>query len=184
MNMTENYSPNHLNGCVPLAYHITFTCYGNRLHGDASGTTSRRYFNSPGGERIPYKPGLVLTEREMMIQPPYELDTTRRKIVLDAIIGTCARRGWSLYAAHVRSTHVHVLVYSILKPERVMNDLKAFASKRLNESGLDDKCRKRWARHGSTMYKWTDAEVEAAFHYILRQQGAPMEVFDITNTLE
>jgi hypothetical protein len=69
---------------------------------------------------------------------------------------------------------VHVLVDADSKPERVMNDLKSFASRRLNERGLDGRDRKRWARHGSTRWLWKREEVSAARQYVVDGQGDPM----------
>ena len=59
-----------------------------------------------------------------------------------------------------------------------MNDLKAYASRNLNEAGFDGKDRKRWVRHGSTRYKWNEKDVEDAIDYVVRQQGEPLEYFE------
>ena len=59
-----------------------------------------------------------------------------------------------------------------------MNDLKAYASRKLNETGHDRPGRKRWTRHGSTKYKWNVRELEAAVEYVVRGQGEPMEVYE------
>jgi REP element-mobilizing transposase RayT len=113
-----------------------------------------------------------------MDQPPYFLDACRRKIVMAAVMQTCSYRGWSLLAAHIRTTHVHVCIVAPEPPEKVMNDLNSYASRALNRAGLDRSDRKRWARHDSTRYKWTTDEVEAAVDYIVRGQGVPLEVFE------
>ena len=85
-----------------------------------------------------------------MDQPPYHLDQIRRDAVLQAIQEVCGHRGWTLLAAHVRSNHVHAVVETETRPERIMSDFKAYASRRLNWMKLDQPNRKRWARHGST----------------------------------
>lgn len=108
------------------------------------------------------------------------MDEAHRNAALSAMIDRCSNRGWKLLAAHVRTTHVHVLVDSDATPERVMNDLKSFASRRLNELGLDGADRKRWARHGSTRYLWKRENVLAALAYVLDKQGDPMAVYDAT----
>jgi REP element-mobilizing transposase RayT len=115
-----------------------------------------------------------------MDQPPYELDAPRRQVVLNAIREVAEYRGWQLLAAHVRTTHVHVVVSSTESPERIMNDFKGYASRRLNEAGFENAGRKRWTRHGSNPYLWKPRDVEAAVHYVLREQGEPMAVFDGT----
>jgi len=65
------------------------------------------------------------------------------------------------------------------KPELVLNALKAYSSRALNHLVLDSPNRRRWARHGSTRYLWTSAAVFAAIHYVIREQGDAMAVFEM-----
>lgn len=106
------------------------------------------------------------------------MDEERRRGALAALIDRCADRRWELPAAHVRANHVHILIETEAKPERVMNDLKSFASRRLNELGLDSRQRKRWARHGSTRYLWKREDVPAALRYVVDKQGEQMAVYE------
>ncbi len=69
------------------------------------------------------------------------------------------------------------MVYAECAPEKVMNDFKAYASRALNKAGFERKDRKRWTRHGSTKYKWTDEELETAADYVVRRQGEPMAMY-------
>jgi REP element-mobilizing transposase RayT len=114
-------------------------------------------------------PARAASEEKRMDQPPYYLDRTRRDAILKAIQNVCAHRGWNLLAAHIRSTHVHTVVEAEVPPERIMNDLKAYASRILNRMGLDDRVRKRWARHGSTRWLWTPLHVSAAIQYVVAE---------------
>lgn len=116
-----------------------------------------------------------------MVQPPYLLDDTRRQIVLNAIREVCENRDWTLFAAHVRSNHVHVVVGAGAPPEKVMNDFKSYCSRRLTEAGLETSQRRRWARHGSTQYLWKREEVLASIEYVTREQGEPMAVFEMNS---
>ena len=113
-----------------------------------------------------------------MDQPPYHLDRIRRDAVLEAIRGVSAHRGWNLLAAHVRSHHVHTVVEAEVRPERIMNDFKAYASRYLNRMGLEEPGRKRWARHGSTRWLWKPQHVSAAIQYVVAEQGDAMSVFE------
>lgn len=115
-----------------------------------------------------------------MDQPPYGMDYTRREAVLAAVVERCSSRQWNLLAVHVRTNHVHIVIEAEAKPERIMNDLKSYASRCLNRLGLDDLARKRWARHGSTRWLWNAASVSAAIRYVVDQQGSPMAVFEAT----
>jgi REP element-mobilizing transposase RayT len=114
---------------------------------------------------------------DIMVQPAYSLDPQRRCVVLKALCGLCAYRQWLLHTAHVRSNHVHVVITASPRPERIMNDLKSYASKRLNQAGFDTKDRKRWTRHGSTRYLWNEERLAETIEYVLNGQGPPMEVF-------
>jgi REP element-mobilizing transposase RayT len=107
-----------------------------------------------------------------MVQPAYELDATSRKTVLRAILETCRQRGWTAFAVHVRTAHVHVVVEAWQQPERVMATLKAYASRALGGAG-----RRRWSRHGSTRYLWNRKQVERTIGYVIDEQGEAMEVF-------
>jgi len=113
-----------------------------------------------------------------MSQAPYELDAPCREVALQTIVEVCEHRHWSLLAAHIRSNHLHVVVHAPTSPELVMNDLKAYISRRLTERGVDSPNQKRWTRHGSTRYLWKHEQVEAAIHYVVEEQGQPMAVFE------
>jgi REP element-mobilizing transposase RayT len=106
------------------------------------------------------------------------MDARRRDIVLKAIQEVCGYRGWSLLAAHVRSNYVHIVVHALIQPEFAMNDMKSYASRRLNQCGLDAPLRKRWTRHGSTRYLWKPEQVEAAIRYVVYEQGEAMAIFE------
>ena len=108
---------------------------------------------------------------------------SRRDVVLTSLRERCAERRWSLWAAHVRTNHVHLVVEAEAHPERIMNDLKSFASRCLNQKGLDEPDRKRWARHGSTRWLWKRDEVSAAIRYVVDGQGDPMSVFQLAKPI-
>jgi REP element-mobilizing transposase RayT len=112
-----------------------------------------------------------------MPQPPYWLDRDSRAAVLAALRGHCAHRGWTLLAAHVRTNHVHAVVEAGVRPERLMNEFKSYASRELNRLNRDGPDRKRWARHGSTRWLWNDQDVQKAIQYVIEEQGEPMALF-------
>jgi REP element-mobilizing transposase RayT len=128
-------------------------------------------------------PNRVLAERQLMDQRPYGMDRSRRETVLAAMLQRCIDRQWRLLAAHVRSNHVHIVVQGDARPERIMNDLKSYASRCLNALGLDEPHRKRWARHGSTRWLWNPQNVSAAIRYVVDEQGEPMAVFEDDRSL-
>jgi REP element-mobilizing transposase RayT len=112
-----------------------------------------------------------------MGQAAYSLDWDSRVGVLEALKEVCINRGWILLAAHVRTNHVHTIVEAEVQPEKILNDFKVYASRKLNQLGRDQPGQKRWARHGSTRWLWTDQSVREAIKYVVEEQGAPMAVF-------
>jgi REP element-mobilizing transposase RayT len=116
-------------------------------------------------------------ERDLMDQPAYLLNPPDRGAVLNAIREVCLHRHWLLLAAHIRTTHVHAVVDADAKPEKVMNTFKSYASRRLNEMTGEDTDRKRWSRHGSTLWLRDRENVAAAIRYVVDGQGKPMAVW-------
>jgi len=147
------------------------------LHGSESGSVDREH-NVPGTPILEVDSARVTAERERLGQASYSLDQMRRDAVLEAIQGVCAYRGCRLLAAHVRSTQVHTVVEAGVAPERVMSDFKAYARRRLNRMGLDDRERKRWTRHGSTPWLWKPQHISAAIQYVVAEQGDAMSLFE------
>ena len=156
---------------------ITWVCYGAWLPGESGAVTRRlNRFGAPLREPDPLR---KQQSKDRMTQQPYRLDAVRRDIVLNTLQEVCSRRGWTLLAAHVRTSHVHAVVRANCCPERVMTALKAYSSRALNAHPLDDPDHRRWARHGSTRYLWTADSVQAAIQYVIREQGESMAVFEM-----
>ena len=159
-----------------MTYLITFACYGAHVHGDESPSVDRKH-NIAGTRMLEPNFGRAFAERRSMDQLPYSMDRPHRDAVLASIVERSLRRGWSLIAAHVRSNHVHVIIDADVAPERIMNDLKSYASRFLNQAGFDTPGRKRWARHGSTRWLRDRVNVDAAIRYVTEKQGDPMAIY-------
>ena len=110
------------------------------------------------------------------MQPPYELNSDRRAVVLQTLVEVCSHRRWTLLAAHVRTNHVHVIAEAEVAPERVMNDFKAYASRAMNPLDRNKSDLRRWARHGSMRWLWKDQDVRKAIRYVVEEQGEPIAV--------
>ena len=65
----------------------------------------------------------------------------------------------------------------VIRPERIMNELKSYASRALNQWTSEGPDRKRWAPHGSTRWLWKDEDVRHALQYGIDKQGEPMALF-------
>jgi len=101
------------------------------------------------------------------------LDFEESFLVLSAIRETCAFRHWALLAAHVRSTHVHLVVDGIMEASCAIRDFKAYSSRALNGKGA----LRRWARGGSARSLDDSRSVRAAVRYVVDCQGPPMAVY-------
>lgn len=153
-----------------LAYFITFTCYGARLHGNPNGSVER--LRDGGGVReLAIDRPREQHERSLLVAGPASLEASQRQFVASAIEGVAEFRGWTLWALNVRSNHVHVVVSAPVQPERVMNAFKSWATRRLREAGLASETARLWTRHGSTRYLWKEEDIAAAVQYVLEGQG-------------
>jgi REP element-mobilizing transposase RayT len=161
----------------PIAYFITFTTYGTWLHGRAPGSVDRKH-NRPGTPLLPPDADRERQVRSALRQESYVLDTARRKVVLRTIREVAVHRGWIVWAVHVRSNHVHVVLTADCTPEKLMVDLKAWCSRRLREAFDESADRDRWTQHGSTRYLNDETSFQAAVVYVLDEQGEPMERYD------
>ena len=110
-----------------MTYLITFACYGAHMHGEEPGSVDRTH-RIPGSPLVEPSSQRVECEKRQMDQLLYAMDGVRRQTVLAAIMERCADRRWHLKAAHVRTNHVHIVLTADARPERVMNDLKSYAS--------------------------------------------------------
>ena len=154
----------------PLACFLTWTCYGTWLHGDNRGSVDLLH-NTPGTPLLDADPDRTQGVRRTLRDPAYFLSDAARAVVRKVIEDHCQFRGWTLLAANARTNHVHVVVQApSISPEIVLNQFKAWATRRLREAGLVDECVTIWTRHGSTRYLDTMSSVEAAVRYVDEEQ--------------
>jgi hypothetical protein len=156
-----------------VTYLLTFNCYGTHLPGDVRGSVDRLRGADRGGYLTP-STALVDSSRRLMQGAPYKMDWDEAYIVLTALHEVCAFRHWNLLAAHVRTTHVHVVVGQISDANRTIADFKAYASRALNSRTA---YARRWAREGSTRPLRTGEAIRAAIRYVVESQGRPMAVY-------
>ena len=152
---------------MPLPVHfLTWTTYGTWLPGDRRGWASAKS-HAP---RDP-APRLELYCRELLRAPPLALDPRQRVACAAAIVETCAFRGWTLQAVNVRTTHVHALIGAGEPSPRVLQALKAWATRRLRERAGVATDRPVWSSAGSTRLVRESSDARAALAYVLEGQG-------------
>jgi REP element-mobilizing transposase RayT len=163
---------------IPLAYFITFRCYGTWLHGDERGSIDRHHkqYSSP---YITPNPNWHAYTLGHLKYAPVMLSELQRACVEKAIRETCRFRNWELKAINVRTNHVHALVSTrSLMPETVLNALKANATRQLRQDGYWPYGHTPWADGGSRRYVWTQLGVERALDYVVNGQGGEIPEFD------
>jgi len=158
----------------PVGYLITFTTYGTWLCGDERNSVDKKH-NQYGSEFVAPNPVLKNKQRHALKNPPVMLNKTRQKIVLRAILQVCDFRGWLAHAVHVRSNHIHIVVSGTDKPEKMMRNFKAYATRAIKSySDVKPIIKKYWTRHGSTRYLWTEDNLASAINYVKCCQGDMM----------
>ena len=105
-----------------------------------------------------------------MTTPAAELTPIQRQCVATSLEETCGAVGWSLIAVNARSNHVHAVVAGSATPERMLNTLKSWATRKLRADGQISVGARMWSRHGSTVYLWTEQDIEAAYNYVVHGQ--------------
>ena len=138
----------------PLAYFITWTTYGTWLPGDDRGWVE----GGVAGIQAP----------EALKREEATAKLTAVPVVLSASQRATVER-WQLHAVDARSNHVHVIVTADRTPEEVMNQFKAWCSRRLNEeSGESGK--RWWTKHGLTKWINDDDYFQNALRYVVEGQ--------------
>jgi len=155
-----------------LGYFITFRTYGTWLHGDMRGSTDYCH-NTYGTPRLAPDPRLVESTRKRMHGPPYVMGVRERAIVHAAIEETCRFRDWHIWALKVRTNHVHIVLSAPgSTAERVMNDLKIYATRALRRASLIQTQTQVWSRHGSTPHLFESDQLAAAIQYVTLLQDS------------
>ncbi len=149
---------------APLAYLLTWTCRGTWLHGDERGSADRQH-NQFGTPWLAPDFARLEQERERLERQPGVLSPEDRRVATIAIEEHAALKRWFLHEHNVRTNHVHVVVSAPLSPERVMQQLKAWATRALAATGRHPP-RDLWTRHGSTRYLYTREGLDGAIRYV------------------
>jgi REP element-mobilizing transposase RayT len=161
----------------PLAYLITIRTFGTWLHGDDRGSMDRHGKNIYGAPRIPGNAKLHHQMRREQTAAPFLLDSRQRACAEAAILLVCACRGYGLLAINVRTNHVHAVISATVRPEVIINALKANATRELRAQRLVAADSPIWSRGGSRRYLWKPHHVDAAIEYVLYGQGPDLPKF-------
>ncbi len=151
-----------------LAYFLTWTTYGSWLHGNRRGSVDRSNTLHGMDYHAP-NPEWESESKRRMKAPAVVLSPQERTLVEEVIQKHCRIRDWRLIAANCRSNHVHIIVSTDgAAPERVMTELKAYATRALRKNSLHRGGRV-WTRGGSTRYIESESALDSAVQYVKHQ---------------
>lgn len=150
----------------PIAYFITWTCYGTWLPGDERG-----WVKWHKGQQVP-QPLLADWCREQMTEQAVMLDDSQRLLVDQTVAEHCLIRNWKLHAVNCRTNHCHVVVTALdCEGEQVRDQFKAWCTRRLKEfersrhGEVETNREHWWTRKGSVRYLFDEESLAAAIEY-------------------
>ncbi|MBN9656928.1 MAG: hypothetical protein J0H49_02045 [Acidobacteria bacterium] len=108
---------------------------------------------------------------------PYLLGKPHRKLILETIRKTCESRNYELLAAHIRTTHLHVILDAPSDPAGSMGTLKLECTKALKAANLATAADRIWANYGHIRILKSPYAITKAINYVLQGQGPPMETY-------
>ncbi len=161
----------------PLAFLITFRTYGTWLAGDERGSVDK-YHNKYGGPRSVSSEARRSIHYSRLKSEPFILKAAARRCVEEAIREVCAFRGWVLIALNIRTNHVHLVVAATAPSSKMLNDLKAYSTRRLREKGEWPFEHSPWVDKGSLRNLWTEDHIARAADYVINGQGDDLPEFD------
>jgi REP element-mobilizing transposase RayT len=134
---------------LALAYLITWTTYGTWLPGDDRGWIKAgvRGIQLPDPER---REGAQMS----MAEDAVVLSLEQRRLVEKTMRDHCRIRKWKLHEVNARTNHLHVVVTADRDGGTVMNQFKAWCSRKLSDqAGLTEKVahkagRRHWFTEG------------------------------------
>ncbi|MGC2238589.1 MAG: transposase [Pyrinomonadaceae bacterium] len=163
---------------IPLAYLITFRCYGTWLHGDERGSVDRFHNKYETPYILPNKGWHQFNTKQLKAEV-VTLNAKQRQSVENAIRETCEVRRWLLRAINVRTNHVHTVVsIGTVKPERALNDFKSYTTRKMRQNGCWFSEHSPWADKGSNRHLWNERNIELAVDYVINGQGDDLPKFD------
>lgn len=172
--MTHRKDMHRKPAALPMAYFLTMRTHGTWLHGDKRGSVDRLHnqFDTP---LLPPDPTRLAAMERRMRSPAVEFAAQSAALIELTVREVCAHRSWRLYALAARSNHLHVVASGPVAAERMINDFKAWCTRRLREAGHVDETQTVWAAHGSTPHLWTQHQLVAAIDYVKNWQGGPLQ---------
>lgn len=157
----------------PVAFFFTVTTYGTWLHGDARGSVDRKG-KALASHYLAPNETLEAIRRGQMVQEPLLLDAAMRGCVQRAIESFCRYKSWVVLALNVRTNHFHLMTPCHGPSEKMLQAIKAAATRALREAGLVNADRRVWTSGGSARKCFTPDDVASAKEYVVNGQGVDL----------
>ncbi len=162
---------------IPIAYLISFRCYGTWLHGDERGSIDR--FHNVYQSPIEPNPGWKDYNAAKLKGEPVTLTAAQRNVVKGAVREVCEFKQWYLHALSIRTNHGHTVVsIGEASSKAALNTLKAYATQHLRSKGLWTRSHSPWADKGSRRRIWNQESLHRAIDYVVNGQGGELPDFD------
>jgi REP element-mobilizing transposase RayT len=115
--------------------------------------------------------GLADASKERMKGAAILLNREQASLVARRIEESARFRGWTLFAGSIMANHVHVVVGvpDDPSPAKLLQVLKSYASRTLNENWHRPESGTWWTSSGSTRKLSDDAAIAAAVRYVREQ---------------
>jgi len=151
-----------------VAYHITWTCYGQWLPGDERGYVDREH-RTPGTPYAEWDPRAVSAAANAMREAPCWLGDPERRLAAEGIRSACAKQRWGLLALNVQPDHVHALVEAQgVTGKHAMRVLKAFATRELRAASPSG--RQWWTKGGKVELVQNGTHIATVARYVAHQR--------------
>ena len=162
---------------IYFVYLITFRTYATWLHGDERLSVDPRN-NVYGTPRIKSNPGLQQAMQKACKEDAFVLNGDHRNTVLQSLLKTCAYKHWRVYAAHIRTNHVHAVLQCDIAGKKAVSIIKAYATRVLknNYSSLSQR-KNFWSERSSARPIFGPEKLPFAMHYVIEEQGPKMALY-------
>ena len=163
---------------TPIAYLITFRCYGTWLHGDERGSINRfeNQYLSPYHKA---DEDWEAFNKAKLKSKAVSLDAKQRQIVEQTIREVCKFKDWALHALNVRTNHVHTVVSTGNRSaDSALNAFKSYSTRKLKENDCWSFSHSPWSDKGSKRFLWNEKSLEIAIEYVISGQGGKLPDFD------
>lgn len=176
-----------------LCWLLTNTTYGTWLPGDERGsvtsvrdrrpgdpaTRSRIEHDRPGEPWEKSLPGLRRSAQKVMKGAPIYLALPQAETLLAQLLETAHHRGWVMLAASVMRNHYHVVIGATedWRADRILADLKAYATWKLSEAYGSPASETWWTDKGSKRQLCDERAIAGGVNYVLLKQPHPLLVW-------